>query len=102
MPASMPGRNAPVGYVRYGMAANAVVLGDHVHDVAHDAADLEVLGRVHARHAGRAQGGLVGRRDDAADHHGHRGGRLLELAQHGRNRRATRTESPVGQAPLFH
>jgi hypothetical protein len=44
-----------------------VVLGDHVDDVAHDAADLEVLARVDARYAGLAQGGLVGRRDDAAD-----------------------------------
>jgi hypothetical protein len=41
-------------------------------------------GRVDARHAGVAQGGLVARRDDAAHRHGHRGARRLELAQHGR------------------
>jgi hypothetical protein len=37
-----------------------------------------------------AQGGLVGRRDDAADHHGHRGARLLELAQRGRDQLGVR------------
>src|SRR5207248_10420667 len=44
---------------------------DHGHDVAHDLREVEVLGRVDARHAGLEQRLGVGRRDDAAHHHRH-------------------------------
>src|SRR4051794_19726511 len=47
----------------------AVVGGYQVDYVAHDAAHLEVLGRVDPGDARVEQGAFVGRRDDPADHH---------------------------------
>src|SRR5712671_4596984 len=41
---------------------------DHGHDVAHDLRQVEILGRVDARHARLDQRLGVGGRDDAADH----------------------------------
>src|SRR5687768_5440478 len=54
---SFPGNDRLVGDECYGCGqralrnrGHAVVLRHHVHDVAHDAADLEVLGRVDTGH----------------------------------------------------
>ena len=54
-----------------------------VHQIAHDVLDLEVLGRVDARHAGRQQLLRVLGRDDAADHDRHvADAELAHPAQH--------------------
>ena len=64
-------------------AGHAVALADELHDVAHDARDVEVLRRVDGGDARLLQRRDVLLGDDAADHH--RGGhaRLAQRVDHG-------------------
>src|SRR5215204_3295551 len=61
---SMPGQHAgpppTCGLQALRNRCHAVTLRHELHDVAHDAADLEVLRRVDARHPSLEQGRLVG------------------------------------------
>jgi hypothetical protein len=94
MPPSMQREDRRVGYKRYGTAATRWCSANTSTMSPIMRLSSKSLG-VYARHAGRAQGGLVGRRDDAADYHGHRGARLLELAQHGRDEFGVRAGQDV-------
>src|SRR5512145_933113 len=55
-------------------------LVDHVDDVAHDAREVEVFGRVDAGDAGAEEAAFVLERDDAADDDGDMAGALLAQA----------------------
>ncbi len=71
-------------------AGGAVADADQLHDVAHDAREVEVLGRVHAGHAGALQRRDVLVGDDPADDHGRLHAGLAQRVDHGGDQLAMR------------